>query len=139
MTQSLPRIGALARTWGRLALAAGALLALTLTQPAAVAIQPGNVDTVLNEARNYDRRLELNAGLQAGLKAAAPAEAPLALAAASPLAAARDLTLTRDDDFGTVRTVTSPLAYLTAARKGDDPMAITREFVGDPAVQALLA
>ena len=138
MTQSLPRIGALARTWGRLALAAGALLALTLTQPAAVAIQPGNVDTVLNEARNYDRRLELNAGLQAGLKAAAPAEAPVALAAASPLAAARDLTLTRDDDFGTVRTVTSPLAYLTAARKGDDPMAITREFVGDPAVQALL-
>ena len=65
MTKSLRRIGALARPWGRAALAAGALLALTLTQPAAVAIQPGNVDAVLSEARNYDRRLDLNAGFKA--------------------------------------------------------------------------
>ena len=118
---------------GAPALAAGALLALTLTQTIAVAIQPGNVDAVLNEARNYDRRLDLNAGLKA-----AAADAPLALAAVSPLAAARDLTLTRDDDFGTVHTVTSPLTYVTAARKGEDPMTIAREFVGDPAMQALL-
>jgi len=120
-------------------LAAGALLALTLTQPAAVAIQPGNVDSVLNEGRNYDRRLDLDAGLKAAAVAAPAAiDAPGALASVPALAAARDLTLTRDDDFGTVRTLTSPLAYLTAARKGEDPMAIAREFVGDPAVQALL-
>ena len=65
MMKSLHRIEVLARTWGRTALAAVALLALILTQTIAVAIQPGNVDSVLNEARNYDRRLDLNRGLKA--------------------------------------------------------------------------
>ena len=122
MTQSLRRIGALARTWGRLALAAGALLALTLTQPAAVAIQPGNVDAVLNEARNYDRRLDLDAGLKAA--AVAAIDAPGALASVPALAAARDLTLTRDDDFGTVRTLTSP------ARPQEEHCRCIRRIVG---------
>ena len=53
MTKSLRRIEVLARSWGRAALAAGALLALTLTQTIAVAIQPGNVDTVLNQNNTY--------------------------------------------------------------------------------------
>ena len=64
MTKFLRRIGALARPWGRTALAGAALLALTFTQPVANAIQSGNADAVLGEARNYDRRIEHNRGFR---------------------------------------------------------------------------
>ena len=62
MTRSLRKIEALARSWGRTALAGSALLALIVTQPAANAIQPGNVAEALGEARHYDRRIELTRG-----------------------------------------------------------------------------
>src|SRR6185503_16546902 len=132
MTQSLRRIEALAKPLGRAALAAGALLALTFTQPTANAIQSGNAAALPGEARHYDRRIERNRGF----RAAAPAQ--IAAATVPSLAGASDLRLTRDTDFGTVRSVSSTLGYLTPARSGEDAMTVATDFRADPAVQQML-
>src|SRR5687768_8674078 len=128
MTRSLPRARALARKCGRAALVAGALLALLLTQPVINALSPGNA--VLDEARNYDRRIAHNRDFKAP-------DRPLSVAG-TPLAAVRELSLTRDDEFGTVRTVSSAITYLTGARPGEDPMQVALDFVSDPSVLDVL-
>ena len=41
-----------------------------------------------------------------------------------------DLDLSRDDAFGTTRSVSSLTTYLTPARRGGDPMKVALDFVG---------
>ena len=131
MTKSLLEFKALSRAWGRTALAGGALLALGLTQPGVNAIQPGDAESILSEPRNYDRRLSL-------ARTRRNVAAPLAASAAAPLAGIAELRLTRDDDFGTVRSVSSGLSYLTEARSGEDAMTVAVDYISEPAVQAML-
>ena len=118
MTKSLRRIGALARSWGRTALAAGALLALTLTQPVAER----------DPARQRRRRPRRGAQLRpphrsqaARLKAAA-ADAPLAAAdGVSPLAGVRELPSPATTTSGPCAACPAALAYLTAGPAGGRP------------------
>jgi extracellular elastinolytic metalloproteinase len=105
-----------------LAMSAGALLlALRPAQGDVNALPSGNAES-LGEARNFDRRIEHNLGFKA------PARAAIVPAA---LAAVPDLDLSRDEAFGTTRSVSSLTTYLTAARPGEDAMKVALDFVGD--------
>jgi extracellular elastinolytic metalloproteinase len=113
-----------------LAVSAGALLlALRPAQSDVNALPSGSAESVLGEARNFDRRIDHNRGFRAP-------EAPRAVPAA--LAAVPDLDLSRDDTFGTTRSVSSLTTYLTEARPGVDAMKVALDFVGDPGTQGLL-
>jgi extracellular elastinolytic metalloproteinase len=114
----------------RLLLAASAGAALLAMRPAhhgVNALPSGNAES-LGEARNYDRRIEYNRGFRAPARTAG---VPAALAAVP------DLHLSRDDAFGTTRSVSSLTTYLTDARPGD-AMEVALEFVGDAGTQGLL-
>src|SRR5687767_7755484 len=105
-----------------LAMSAGALLlALRPAQGDVNALPSGNAES-LGEARNFDRRIEHNRGFSAPARAAIVPPA---------LAAVPDLDLSRDDAFGTTRSVSSLTTYLTAARPGEDAMKVALDFVGD--------
>ena len=62
MNRSLPR---LARRVLVTALAGSALLALRPTHTDVNALPAGNAETLLDEARNFDRRIEYNSGYRA--------------------------------------------------------------------------
>src|SRR5688572_32466485 len=108
MKRSLPP---LARRVLLAASAGAALLALRPAQSDVNALPSGNAESQLGEARNFDRRIEYNRGFRAP---AASRAVPVALAAVP------DLDLSRDDAFGTTRSVSSLTTYLTAARPGED-------------------
>ncbi|MET0553481.1 MAG: M36 family metallopeptidase [Vicinamibacteria bacterium] len=111
-----------------LAVSAGAaLLAMRPGQTDVNALPSGNAES-LGEARNYDRRIELNRGFRA------PARATAVLAT---LAGVRDLDVSRDDAFGTARSVSSLTTYLTDARPGEDAMKVALDFVGDGSLLGL--
>jgi extracellular elastinolytic metalloproteinase len=126
MNRSLPR---LARRVLVTALAGSALLALRPTHTDVNALPAGNAETLLDEARNFDRRIEYNRGYRAPDRA---------LAVPSALAGVPDLDLSRDDAFGTTRSVSSLTTYLTSQRPGEDAMKVALDFVGDPANLDLL-
>jgi extracellular elastinolytic metalloproteinase len=126
MNRSLPPI---ARRVLLTALCGGALLALRPANTDVNALPAGNAEAALDEARNYDRRIEYNRGYRAP-------EAPLRVPDA--LAAVPDLDLSRDDAFGTTRSVLSLTTYLTGPRRGEDAMTVALDFVGDPANLDLL-
>ena len=126
MNRPLPR---LARRVLVTALAAGALLALRPTHTDVNALPAGNAETLLDEARNFDRRIEYNRGYRAPDRA---------VSVPSALAGVPDLDLSRDDAFGTTRTLSSLTTYLTGARPGDDAMKVALDFVSDPANLELL-
>ena len=126
MNRSLPR---LARRVLVTALAGGALLALRPTHTDVNALPAGNAETLLDEARNFDRRIEYNRGYRAPDRA---------VAVPSELAGVPDLDLSRDDAFGTTRSLSSLTTYLTGARPGDDAMKVALDFVSDPANLELL-
>jgi extracellular elastinolytic metalloproteinase len=111
------------------ALAGVALLAMRPTPTDVNALPSGNAETLLGEGRNFDRRIEFNRGFRAP---------DTLLPFPGALAAVPDLDLSRDDAFGTTRSVSSLTTYLTAARPGEDAMKVALDFVGDRATQDLL-
>ena len=125
MNRSLPPF---ARRILLAATAGAALLALRPAQTDVNALPSGNAES-LGEARNFDRRIEFNVGFRAP-------DASRTVPAA--LAAVPDLDLSRDDAFGTTRSLSSLTTYLTAARPGVDAMKVALDFVGDAGTQGLL-
>ena len=114
----------------RVLLAASAGVALLAMRPAqndVNALPSGNAES-LGEARHYDRRIEYNRGFRA------PERAAIVPAA---LAGVPDLDVSRDEAFGTTRSVSSLTTYLTAARSGDATK-VALDFVGDAGTQDLL-
>lgn len=121
MNRSLPR---LARRVAVTALAGGALLALRPTHIDVNALPAGNADALPSEGRNFDRRIEYNRGYRAPDRS---------FAVPGALAGVPDLDASRDDAFGTTRSLSSFTTYLTGTRPGDDAMKVALDFVSDPA------